>query len=74
MKLLVDICFGESIDGNFVEIEFGGVSKRACMSLLPEPQIEEYGVVHPNYGTERMKPEEAKKTLALVLSSALPRL
>ena len=81
MKLLVDICstdghlyiamclavpdLVESIDGDFVEVEFGGVSKRVCVSPPPGPQIGEYMIVHPGYGIKKMKSAEAKKMLTL---------
>ena len=55
----------ESIDGDFADVDFGGVRKKVCVTLLPELQIGEYVIVHTGYAIERMKPEEAKKTLAL---------
>jgi hydrogenase expression/formation protein HypC len=55
----------ESIDGDFADVDFGGVRKQVCVTLLPELQVGEYVIVHTGYAIERMKPEEAKKTLAL---------
>ena len=55
----------ESIDGDFANVDFGGVRKRVCVTLLPELQVGEYVIVHTGYAIERMKPEEAKKTLDL---------
>jgi hydrogenase expression/formation protein HypC len=54
-----------SIDGDFAEVDFGGASKRICVTLLPGLEVGEYVIVHTGYAIERMKPEEAKKTLAL---------
>ncbi len=54
-----------SIDGDFAQVDFGGVSKRVCVTLLPGLEVGEYVIVHTGYAIERMKPEEAKKTLAL---------
>ena len=36
-----------------------------CVTLLPGLQVGEYVIVHTGYAIEKMKPEEAKKTLAL---------
>lgn len=55
----------ESIDGEFAEIDFGGVRKRVCVTLLPELKVGEYVIVHTGYAIEKLDPEEAKKTLAL---------
>ena len=55
----------ESIDGDYAEVDFGGVRKRVCVTLLPELQEGEYVIVHTGYAIERLKPEEAKKTLDL---------
>jgi hydrogenase expression/formation protein HypC len=54
-----------SIDGEFAHVDFGGASKRVCVTLLPELEVGEYVIVHTGYAIEKMKPEEAKKTLAL---------
>jgi hydrogenase expression/formation protein HypC len=55
----------ESIDGDYAEVDFGGVKKKVCVSLLPGLEVGEYVIVHTGYAIEKMKPEEAKKTLAL---------
>ncbi len=55
----------ESIDGDYAQVDFGGASKRVCVTLLPELEVGEYVIVHTGYAIEKMKPEEAKKTLAL---------
>jgi hydrogenase expression/formation protein HypC len=53
------------IDGDYAEVDFGGMKKKVCISLVPEVQVDEYVIVHTGYAIEKMKPEEAKKTLAL---------
>lgn len=55
----------ETIDGDYAEVDFGGVKKKVCVSLLPGLEVGEYVIVHTGYAIEKMKPEEAKKTLAL---------
>ena len=54
-----------SIDGDYAQVDFGGASKRICVTLLPGLEVGEYVIIHTGYAIERMKPEEAKKTLAL---------
>ncbi len=55
----------ESIDGEYAEVDFGGVRKRVCVTMLPGLQVGEYVIVHTGYAIERLDHEEAKKTLAL---------
>ncbi len=54
-----------SIEGDFAQVDFGGASKKVCVTLLPGLKVGEYVIVHTGYAIERMKAEEAKKTLAL---------
>jgi len=54
-----------SIDGDYADVDFGGVKKRVCVTLVPEVKMGEYVIVHTGYAIERLKPEEARKTLAL---------
>ena len=54
-----------SIDGDYAQVDFGGASKKVCVTLLPGLVVGEYVIVHTGYAIEKMKEEEAKKTLAL---------
>ena len=55
----------QSIDGDYAQVDFGGASKKVCVTLLPELEVGEYVIIHTGYAIEKMKPDEAKKTLAL---------
>jgi hydrogenase expression/formation protein HypC len=55
----------ESIDEDYAIVDFGGVRKRVCVTLLPGLKTGEYVIVHTGYAIERLKPEEAKKRLEL---------
>jgi hydrogenase expression/formation protein HypC len=55
----------QSIDGDYAQVDFGDVSRKVCVTLLPDLKVGEYVIVHTGYAIERLKPEEAKKTLAL---------
>ena len=54
-----------SIDGDFAQVDFGDAKKKVCVTLLPGLEVGEYVIVHTGYAIEKMKAEEAKKTLAL---------
>ncbi|MGM0687898.1 MAG: HypC/HybG/HupF family hydrogenase formation chaperone, partial [Promethearchaeati archaeon] len=55
----------ESIEEDYAQVDFGGVSKKVCVSLLPDLEEGEYVIVHTGYAIEKIKPEEAKKTIKL---------
>lgn len=55
----------ESIDEDYAEVDFGGVRKRVCITLLPGLKTGEYVIVHTGYAIERLRPEEAKKRIEL---------
>jgi len=52
----------EDIDGDQAEINFGGVSREANISLV-DVDIGDYVIVHAGYAIERLEEEEAKKSL-----------
>jgi hydrogenase expression/formation protein HypC len=45
-------------------VDFGGISRDACMAYLPEAQIGDYVLVHVGFAISRMDEEEAARTLA----------
>jgi hydrogenase expression/formation protein HypC len=55
----------ENIEGDYAQVDFGGVHKRVCITLLPNLRVGEYVIVHTGYAIESLKPDEAKKTIAL---------
>jgi len=52
----------EDIDGDRAEVNFGGVTREANISLV-EVDIGDYVIVHAGYAIERLEEEEAKKSL-----------
>ncbi|NWF95420.1 MAG: HypC/HybG/HupF family hydrogenase formation chaperone [Candidatus Thorarchaeota archaeon] len=54
-----------SLDGDFAEVDFGGVKKRVCVALLPDVREGEYVIVHTGYAIEKLRRDEAEKTLEL---------
>ncbi|MFX0045845.1 MAG: HypC/HybG/HupF family hydrogenase formation chaperone [Candidatus Hermodarchaeota archaeon] len=61
----------KSIDGDYADVDFGGVRKRVCVSLLPAVQEGEYVIVHTGYAIERIDEDEARKRLELWEEMAL---
>ena len=47
-------------------VDFGGVSREACLEYLPEAAIGDYVLVHAGFAISRVDPEEAARTLRLL--------
>ncbi len=52
----------ESIDGDNAKIDFGGVTRKANISLV-DAEVGDYVIVHAGYAIEQLDEEEAKKSL-----------
>lgn len=48
------------------KIDFGGVTREACLSYVPEAQIGDYALVHVGFVLNLISEEEAKETLSLL--------
>jgi len=46
------------------KVDFGGVTREACMEYLPEAVPGDYVIVHVGFAISRLDEEEAAKTLA----------
>jgi hydrogenase expression/formation protein HypC len=44
-------------------VDFGGISREACMAYLPEVQAGDYVLVHAGFAISRVEPSEAERTL-----------
>jgi hydrogenase expression/formation protein HypC len=44
-------------------VDFGGVSREACMAYLPEAQPGDYVLVHAGFAISRVDADEAERTL-----------
>jgi hydrogenase expression/formation protein HypC len=47
-------------------LDYGGVTREACMAYLPEAKVGEYVLVHVGFAISRMDEEEAARTLAVL--------
>ena len=52
----------KKIDGDEAEIDFGGVTRKANVSLV-DVEVDDYVIVHAGYAIQRLEEEEAKKSL-----------
>ena len=51
------------IDGMLTgKVQFGGITREACLDFLPEAQVGEYVLVHVGFAISRIDEEEARKT------------
>jgi hydrogenase expression/formation protein HypC len=48
------------------KIDFGGVTREACLAYVPEAQLGEYTVIHVGFAISQLSEEEALETLALI--------
>ena len=49
---------------SMARVDFGGISREACMVYLPEAGLGEYVLVHAGFAITKMDEEEARRTLA----------
>jgi hydrogenase expression/formation protein HypC len=48
------------------EVDFGGLSRRACLAYVPEAEVGDYVVIHAGFGISRVDAREARRTLELI--------
>jgi len=44
------------------QVDFGGITREACLEYLPEAQIGDYVLVHVGFAISRLDEEEAART------------
>ncbi len=45
------------------KVDFGGVTREACLAYVPEAQVGDYTVIHVGFAISRLSEEEAQLTL-----------
>jgi hydrogenase expression/formation protein HypC len=48
------------------KIDFGGVTREACLAYVPEAQIGDYTIIHVGFALHLISEKEAEETLALL--------
>jgi hydrogenase expression/formation protein HypC len=71
MCLAVPVRVAVLLDGQWVEIEVGGIRSRVSTALVDEVEVGDYLIVHAGFAITRLNVEEAEKTLALFDEIAL---
>jgi hydrogenase expression/formation protein HypC len=49
---------------HMAKVQFGGVTRDACLEYVPETQVGEYVLVHVGFAISRVNEEEAFRTYA----------
>ncbi len=48
------------------KIDFGGVTREACLSYVPEAKVGDYTIIHVGFALNLIDEQEALETLALL--------
>ena len=48
------------------KVDFGGVTREACLAYVPDIQVGEYTVIHVGFAINRLDEAEAHESLALL--------
>lgn len=47
------------------KVDFGGITKEACLAYVPEVQLGDYTIIHVGFAITKLDEESALETLAL---------
>ncbi len=67
MCLAIPVQIKEIIDENTAVAEISGLKKTISTALLEDVKVGDYVILHVGYALQKIDPEEAQKTLALLL-------
>jgi hydrogenase expression/formation protein HypC len=56
--------------GDTARVDFGGVTREANVSLVPEAAVDSYVLVHAGFAIQVLNEEEATETLSLIRQMA----
>jgi hydrogenase expression/formation protein HypC len=48
------------------DVDFGGITRRACLAYVPEAGVGDYVVIHAGFGISKVDAREARRTLELI--------
>jgi hydrogenase expression/formation protein HypC len=55
----------------FGRVQFGGITRAACLDFVPEASVGDYVMVHVGFAISRVDSEEAERSYALLESMGL---
>jgi hydrogenase expression/formation protein HypC len=47
-------------------VDFGGVTREACLEYVPEAEVGDYTVIHVGFAISRLSEQEARETLSIL--------
>lgn len=53
------------IDGDTARVDFGGITREANVTLVPEAAVDSYVLVHAGFAIQVLNEAEAEETLSL---------
>ncbi|MFN2222641.1 MAG: HypC/HybG/HupF family hydrogenase formation chaperone [Chloroflexota bacterium] len=56
----------DSGDLRMGKIDFGGVTREACLDFVPEAQLGDYTIIHVGFAISLLSEQEAQETLDLL--------
>ena len=56
---------------HMAKIDFGGVTREACLQTLPEAKVGDYTIIHAGFALNILSEEEAKETLEALAELSL---
>ena len=56
----------DSGDLRMGKIDFGGVTREACLDFVPEAELGDYAVIHVGFAISLLSEQEAQETLDLL--------
>jgi hydrogenase expression/formation protein HypC len=48
------------------KVDFGGVTREACLDYVPEADIGDYTIIHVGFAISKVSEEEAQETLKII--------
>jgi len=70
MCLAIPVQVTELLDGDMARVTLDGVSKVISLVLVEDVRVGDYVILHVGYALNKLDPEEAEKTLALLDEAA----
>ena len=66
MCLAIPVQVTELLDGEMARVTLDGVQKVISLALVEDVHVGDYVILHVGYALNKLDPEEAEKTLALL--------
>lgn len=71
MCLAIPVKIVELAENDMALADVGGIRKEISLALVDDVKVGDYVILHVGYAINRLDPEEAEKTLALMAEAGL---